>query len=131
MFFKSSPGHNIDLRFSHHQGLLSHCQACLLCDGTFARPNGITILLCQTNSKRLCCRLIYLVCMRLIRTFVTSSGKQQKRLSHASIKITIFQVGMQSVNPSTQRSYSLPRETNQSSLDATALLAKIDRKPRD
>ena len=41
----SSPGHNIDLRLSHHQGLLWQCQACLLSDGTSARPNGVTILL--------------------------------------------------------------------------------------
>ena len=41
----SSPGHNIDLRLSHHQGLLWRCQACLLSDGTIARPNGVTTLL--------------------------------------------------------------------------------------
>ena len=41
----SSPGHNIDLHLLHHQGLLWQCQACLLSDGTFARPNGVTTLL--------------------------------------------------------------------------------------
>ena len=41
----SSPGHNIDLRLLHHQGLLWQCQAYLLSDGTFARPNGVTTLL--------------------------------------------------------------------------------------
>ena len=40
----SSPGHNIDLRLPHHQGLLWRCQACLLSDGTSARPNGVTTL---------------------------------------------------------------------------------------
>ena len=45
MFLKSSPGHNIDLRLLHHQGLLWQCQACLLIDGTSARPNGVTTLL--------------------------------------------------------------------------------------
>ena len=34
----SSPGHNIDLRLLHHQGLLWRRQACLLSDGTSARP---------------------------------------------------------------------------------------------
>ena len=29
----------------HHQGLLWQCQACLLSDRTFARPNGVTTLL--------------------------------------------------------------------------------------
>ena len=29
----------------HHQGLLWQCQACLLSDGTSARPNGVTTLL--------------------------------------------------------------------------------------
>ena len=40
-----SPGHNIDLRLLHHQGLLWQYQACLLSDGTSARPNGVTTLL--------------------------------------------------------------------------------------
>ena len=39
------PGHNIDLRLLHHQGLLWQCQACLLSDGTSTRPNGVTTLL--------------------------------------------------------------------------------------
>ena len=42
---KSSPGNNIDPRLLHHQGLLRQCQACLLSDGTSARPNGVTTLL--------------------------------------------------------------------------------------
>ena len=41
----SSPSHSIDLRLLHHQGLLWQCQACLLSDGTSARPNGVTTLL--------------------------------------------------------------------------------------
>ena len=41
----SSPGHNIDPCLLHHQGLLWQCQACLLSDGTSARPNGVTTLL--------------------------------------------------------------------------------------
>ena len=42
-------------------------------------------------------------------TFVTSSGKQPKRPSHVVIETT--SVGMQSVNPSTQCSRSLLKET--------------------
>ena len=42
---KSSTGHNIDLCLLHHQGLLWQCQACLLSDGTSARPNGVITLL--------------------------------------------------------------------------------------
>ena len=38
--------------------------------------------------------------MRLTSTSVTPLRKQPKRLSHAGIEITIFRVGMQSVNPS-------------------------------
>ena len=45
MSLKSFLGHNIDLRLLHHQGLLWQCQACLLSDGTSARPNGVTTLL--------------------------------------------------------------------------------------
>ena len=44
---------------------------------------------------------------------VTSLRKQPKRLSHAGIKITIFRVGMQSVNPSIKPFCSLLRETTQ------------------
>ena len=39
--------------------------------------------------------------------------KQPKRLSHAGIEITMFRVGMQSVNPSIKLSCSLLRETTQ------------------
>ena len=51
--------------------------------------------------------------MRLTRTFVTPLRKQPKRLSHAGIEITIFRVGMQSVNPSIKPFCSLLRETTQ------------------
>ena len=51
--------------------------------------------------------------MRLTRTSVTPLRKQPKRLFHAGIEITIFRVGMQSVNPSIKPFCSLLRETNQ------------------
>ena len=51
--------------------------------------------------------------MRLTGTFVTTLRKQPKRLSYAGIKITIFGVGMQSVNPSIKPFCSLLRETTQ------------------
>ena len=63
--------------------------------------------------KRLCCCLIHLMWMWLIRTFMTSSRKQPKRPFHAVIKTIIFRVGMLSVNPSIQCSCSLLRETTQ------------------
>ena len=47
------------------------------------------------------------------RTSVTPLRKQPKRLSHAGIEITIFRVGMQSVNPSIKPFCSLLRETTQ------------------
>ena len=53
VFLKSFPGHNIYLWLSHNQGLLCHFQACLLNDGTFAKPNGI--------NERLCRHLIHLM----------------------------------------------------------------------
>ena len=49
--------------------------------------------------------------MRLTRTSVTSSRQQPKRLSHVSIKTTVFYVGVWSVNPSIERSCILLRET--------------------
>ena len=51
--------------------------------------------------------------MRLTRTSVTPFRKQPKKLSHAGIEITIFRVGMQSVNPSIKPFCSLLRETTQ------------------
>ena len=51
--------------------------------------------------------------MRLTWTSVTLLRKQPKRLSHAGIEITIFRVGMQSVNPSIKPLCSLLRETTQ------------------
>ena len=51
--------------------------------------------------------------MRLTRTSVTPLRKQPKRLSHAGIEITIFRVGMQSVNTSMKPFCSLIRETTQ------------------
>ena len=67
--------------------------------------------------------------MWLTRTSVTPLRKQPKRLSHAGIKITIFRVGMQSVNPSIKPFCCLLRETT--SLAVITLLAKLDRKRRD
>ena len=49
--------------------------------------------------------------VRLTGTSVTSSRKQPKRLSHAGIEITIFRVGIQSVNSSIKLFCSLLRET--------------------
>ena len=54
-----------------------------------------------------------LMWMRLTRTSVTPLRKQRKRLSHAGIEITIFRVGIQSVNPSIKLFCSLLRETTQ------------------
>ena len=51
--------------------------------------------------------------MRLTRTSVIPFKKQPKRLSHAGIEITIFRVGMKSVNPSIKPFCSLLRETTQ------------------
>ena len=47
------------------------------------------------------------------RTSVTPLRIQPKRLSHAGIEITIFRVGIQSVNLSIKPFCSLLRETNQ------------------
>ena len=54
-----------------------------------------------------------LMWMRLTRTSVIPLRNQPKTLFHAGIEITIFRVGMQSVNPSIKLSCSLLRETTQ------------------
>ena len=63
------------------------------------------------------------------QVFCNIIKKVVKRLSHADIKTTIFHVGMQSVNPSNNVSQS--PEGHELSLAATALLARLDRKPRN
>ena len=67
--------------------------------------------------------------MRLTRTSVTPLRKQPKRLSHSGIEITIFRVGMQS--ESLYKTFLQSPQGDDSSLAATALLAKLDRKRRD
>ena len=69
--------------------------------------------------------------MWLTRTSATPLRNQPKRLFHAGIEITIFHVGMQSVNPSIKTFCSLLRETTQAWLLQLCLLAKLDRKRRD
>ena len=64
-------------------------------------------------TQRFCCCLTHLMWMRLTRNSVTPLKKQPKRLSHAGIEITIFRVGMQSVNPSIKSFSCLLRETTQ------------------
>ena len=68
--------------------------------------------------------------MWFTRTSVTPLRKQPKRLFHVGIEITIFRVGMQSVNPSIKTFLQSP-QGDDSSLAVTALLAKLDRKRRD
>ena len=66
--------------------------------------------------------------MRLTRTSVTVTPlrKQPKRLSHTGIEITIFRVGMQSV-----KTFLQSPQGDDSSLAATALLAKLNWERRD
>ena len=61
--------------------------------------------------------------MLLTRTFVTSSRKKPKRLSHAGIETTIFRIGIWSVNPSIEHSCSLLRKTTQAWLLQLCLLS--------
>ena len=63
--------------------------------------------------------LIYLMWMRLTRTSVTPLRKQPKRLSHAGECESLYKTFLQSP------------QGDDSSLAATALLAKFDRKRRD
>ena len=65
--------------------------------------------------------------MRVTRTSVTSLRKQPKRLSHAGIEITIFRVGMQSVNPSIKPFCSLLRETTRAWLLQLCLSSLTER----
>ena len=51
--------------------------------------------------------------MWLTRNSVKPLRKQPKRLSHVGIEITMFHVGMQSVNPSINLSCSLLRQMTQ------------------
>ena len=67
-----------------------------------------------------------------IKTSVTPLRKQPKRLSHAGIEITIFRVGIQSVNcESLYKTFLQSPQEDDSSLAATALRVKLDKKRRD
>ena len=67
--------------------------------------------------------------MRLTRTSVTPLRKQPKRLSHAGIEITML--GWNAECESFYKTFLQSPQEDDSSLAATALLAKLDRKWRD
>ena len=68
--------------------------------------------------------------MRLTRTSVTPLRKQPKRLSHAGIEITIIPC-WDAECESLYKTFLQTPQGDESSLAATALLAKLDRKRRD
>ena len=130
MYLKSFPVHNIDLCLLHHQGLLWQCQACLLSDGTSARPNPVSTLLYEIISQRLCCHLIHLIWMRLTRTSVTPLRKQPKKTipcGYQNNYIPCWDAECESL----YKTFLQSPQGDDSSLAATALLAKLDRKRRD
>ena len=63
--------------------------------------------------------------------FCNTIKKAVKKTIPCGYRNNYIRVGMQSVNPSIKPFCSLLRETDDSSLAATALLAKLDRKRRD
>ena len=68
--------------------------------------------------------------IRLTRTFVTPLRKQPRRLSHAGIEITVFTC-WDAECESLYKTFLQSPQGDDSSLAATALLSKLDRKPRD
>ena len=68
--------------------------------------------------------------MQLTRTSVTPLRKQPKRLSHAGIEITIFH-NWDAECESLNKTFLQSPQGDDSSLAATALLAKLDRKRKD
>ena len=68
--------------------------------------------------------------MRLTRTLVTSLRKQPKKLSVEGIETIIFRAGMRS-EKSPYRTFLQSPQGDDSSLAATALLAKLDKKRSD
>ena len=129
MSLKSSRGHNIDFHLLHHQGLLWQHQACLLSNGTFARPNGVTTLLWRINLQRLCCHLIHLMWMQLTRTCNTIKKAAKKTIPcrYQNNFILCWDAECESL----YKTFLQSPQGDYSSLAATALLAKLDRKRRN
>ena len=69
--------------------------------------------------------------MRLTRTSVTPLRKQPKRLSHAGIEITTYILCWDAECESLYKTFLQSPQGDDSSLAATALLSKLDRKRRD
>ena len=102
MSFKSFPGHKIDLRLLHHQGLLWQCQACLLSDDVDAAYQDF----CNTIKK---------------------AAKKTIPRGYRNNYIPCWDAECESLYKTLLQS----PQGDDSSLAATALLAKLDRKQRD
>ena len=109
MYLRSSPGHNIDLitppRFAMSVPSMSIKQ------WNFRKGKWSHYIALTNKFAKTLLPHDSLDVDAAYQDFAIPLRKQPKRLSHAGIEITIFSVGMQSVNPSIKLSCSLLRET--------------------
>ena len=130
MFLTSFPGHNIDLRLLHHQGLLWQCQACLLSDGTSARPIGVTTFALTNKFAKTLLPSDSLDVDAAYQNFCNTIKKAAKKTiprGYRNNYIPCWDAECESL----YKTFLQSPQGDDSSLAATALLAKLNRKRRD
>ena len=125
MSLTSSPGHNIDLRLLHHQGLRWQCQACLLSDGTSKRLNALTNKFAKDllPPDSLDVDAAYQDFCNTIKKAAKKTIPRWYRNNY----IPCWDAECESL----YKTFLQSPQGDDSSLAATALLAKLDRKRRD
>ena len=126
MSLKSFPGHNIDPRLLHHQGLLWQCQACLLSDGTLAShyivlTNKFAKTLLPPNS------LDVDAAYQDFNNTIKKAAKKTIPRRYRNNYIPCWDAECKSL----YKTFLQSLQGDESSLADTSLLAKIDRKRRD
>ena len=130
MYLKSFPGHNIDIRFLHHQGLLCQCQACLYKRWNFRKTKwNHYIALTNKFAKTLLppdsldVDTAYQDFCNIIKKAAKKTIPRGYRNNYIPYWDADFKFLCRMFLQSSQR--------DDLSLAATALLAKLDRKRRD
>ena len=129
MSLKSFPGNNINLCLLHYQGLLCQCQACLFSDETFARPTGvITFALTNKFAKTLLPPDLFDgdVAFQNFCNIIKKAAKKTIPCGYRNNYILCWDAECEYL----YRTFPQSQGDN-SSLAATALLAKLDWKQRD
>ena len=129
MSLKICPGHNIDLCLLHHQGLLWQCQACLLSNGTFAKAKWSYIALMNKFEKTLLLpdSLDVNAAYNDFCNTIKKAAKKTILCGYRNDYVPCWDIECESL----YKTFLQSPQGDNSSLAATALLAKLDRNWRD